>query len=252
MSAKDNKIDQIIKTIEANDIKFLKLQFSDINGLPKNMAVPLKTANDVEDIIEDGLLFDGSSIAGLASINDSDLLAKPDINTFSTIPWRPEALGTCRFICDIFTTEGDPYEGDPRGVLKKSLKKAEKRGYQFNMGPEPEFFIIKEDENGNYIPADDAEYFDVEPLDQGTDIRREIVLGLEKLDFDVEVSHHEVAQGQHEVDFKQHSCLSLSLESTEAECTATKAFSKMERTFSMTLILKNRYHRKHYISLEDY
>ena len=170
MSAKDNKIDQIIKTIEANDIKFLKLQFSDINGLPKNMAVPLKTANDVEDIIEDGLLFDGSSIAGLASINDSDLLAKPDINTFSTIPWRPEALG--------------------------------KRGYQFNMGPEPEFFIIKEDENGNYIPADDAEYFDVEPLDQGTDIRREIVLGLEKLDFDVEVSHHEVAQGQHEVDFK--------------------------------------------------
>ena len=202
MSAKDNKIDQIIKTIEANDIKFLKLQFSDINGLPKNMAVPLKTANDVEDIIEDGLLFDGSSIAGLASINDSDLLAKPDINTFSTIPWRPEALGTCRFICDIFTTEGDPYEGDPRGVLKKSLKKAEKRGYQFNMGPEPEFFIIKEDENGNYIPADDAEYFDVEPLDQGTDIRREIVLGLEKLDFDVEVSHHEVAHGQHEVDFK--------------------------------------------------
>ena len=202
VSAKNNKLDQIINTIEVNDIKFLKLQFSDIHGIPKNMAVPLKKADDVEDIIKDGLLFDGSSVAGLASINDSDLLAKPDINTFSMIPWRPESKGTSRFICDIFTTEGEPYEGDPRGVLKKSLKLAEKRGYQFNMGPEPEFFIITEDGDGNYIPADEAEYFDVEPLDQGTDIRREIVLGLEKLDFDVEVSHHEVAAGQHEVDFK--------------------------------------------------
>ena len=202
MSAKDNKLDQIIKTIEVNDIKFLKLELSDIHGLPKSMAVPLKKADDVEDIVKDGLLFDGSSIAGLASINDSDLLAKPDIDTFSTIPWRPEVQGTSRFICDIFTTEGKPYDGDPRGVLKKSLELAEKRGYQFNMGPEPEFFIITKDENGNYIPADEAEYFDVEPLDLGTDIRREIVLGLEKLDFNVEVSHHEVAAGQHEVDFK--------------------------------------------------
>ena len=183
MSAKNNKLDQIIKTIEVNDIKFLKLEFSDIHGLPKSMAVPLKKANDVEDIVNDGLLFDGSSVAGLASINDSDLLAKPDIDTFSTIPWRPESKGTARFICDIFTTDGKSYDGDPRGVLKKSLKLAEKRGYQFNMGPEPEFFIIKKDEEGNYIPADEAEYFDVEPLDQGTDIRREIVLGLEKLDF---------------------------------------------------------------------
>ena len=202
MSERDKKIDQIINTIEKNDVKFLKLELSDIHGLPKSMAVPLKRASDVEDIVNDGLLFDGSSIAGLASINDSDLLAKPDIDTFSTIPWRPESKGTGRFICDIFTTEGDPYEGDPRGLLKRTLKAAEKRGYQFNMGPEPEFFIIKKDENGNYIPADEAEYFDVEPLDQGTDIRREIVFGLEKLDFDVEVSHHEVAAGQHEVDFK--------------------------------------------------
>ena len=178
MSEKDKTLDQIIKTIDANDIKFLKLQFSDIHGLPKSMAVPLKKADDVEDIVNDGLLFDGSSVAGLASINDSDLLAKPDINTFSTIPWRPESKGTSRFICDIFTTDGKPYDGDPRGVLKKSLKLAEKRGYQFNMGPEPEFFIIMKDENGNYVPADEAEYFDVE------------------------VSHHEVAAGQHEVDFK--------------------------------------------------
>ena len=202
MSEKDSKLDQIIKTIEENDIKFLKLELRDIHGLPKSMAVPLKKADDVEDIVNDGLLFDESSIAGLASINDSDLLAKPDINTFSTIPWRPESKGTSRFICDIYTTDGKPYDGDPRGVLKKSLKLAEKKGYEFNMGPEPEFFIIKKDENGNYMPADEADYFDVEPLDQGTDIRREIVFGLEELGFDVEVSHHEVAEGQHEVDFK--------------------------------------------------
>ena len=202
MSAKDNKLDQIIKTVEANDIKFLKLQFSDIHGLPKSMAVPLKKADDIEDIVNDGLLFDGSSVAGLASINDSDLLAKPDIDTFSTIPWRPESKGTSRFICDIFTTDGEPYDGDPRGILKKTLEKIKADGYTYNIGPEPEFFIIKEDENGNYVPADEAEYFDVEPLDQGTDIRREIVFGLEELGFDVEVSHHEVAAGQHEVDFK--------------------------------------------------
>jgi glutamine synthetase len=132
MSEKDNKIDQIIRTIEENDVKFLKLQISDIHGLPKSMAVPLKKADDIEDIVNDGLLFDGSSIAGLASINDSDLLAKPDINTFSTIPWRPESKGTSRFICDVYTTEGKPYDGDPRGVLKRALEKAEKRGYQFN------------------------------------------------------------------------------------------------------------------------
>ena len=202
MSAKDNKLDQIIKTVKANDIKFLKLQFSDIHGLPKSMAVPLKKADDIEDIVNDGLLFDGSSVAGLASINDSDLLAKPDIDTFSTIPWRPDSKGTSRFICDIFTTDGQPYDGDPRGILKKTLEKIKADGYTYNIGPEPEFFIIKEDENGNYIPADEAEYFDVEPLDQGTDIRREIVFGLEELGFDVEVSHHEVAAGQHEVDFK--------------------------------------------------
>ena len=183
MSEKDSKLDQIIKTIEENDVKFLKLELRDIHGLPKSMAVPLKKADDVEDIVNDGLLFDGSSIAGLASINDSDLLAKPDINTFSTIPWRPESKGTSRFICDIYTTDGKPYDGDPRGVLKKSLKLAEKKGYEFNMGPEPEFFIIKKDENGNYMPADEADYFDVEPLDQGTDIRREIVFGLEELGF---------------------------------------------------------------------
>ncbi len=202
MSERDDKIDSIVKQIEENGSKFLRCQFADIHGLPKNVAVTLKKPDDVEDIIEDGVLFDGSSIAGFVGINDSDLALKPDISTFSTLPWRPDEQGACRFICDVYNTDGTPFEGDPRGVLKKSIQKANERGLQYNMGPEPEFFVIDKDEEGNYIPADNAGYFDVEPLDQGNDIRKEIVLGLEKLDFDIEVSHHEVAQGQHEVDFK--------------------------------------------------
>ena len=202
MSERDDKIDRIIKQIDEYGSKFLRLQFSDIHGIPKSMAVSLKKPDDAEDIINDGLLFDGSSVPGFVDINDSDLALKPDINTFSTLPWRPEDKGTGRFICDIYNTDGSNFEGDPRGVLKKSLKKADERGYQFNMGPEPEFFIIERDENGDFKPSDDAFYFDVEPLDKGTDLRREIVLGLEKLDFHIELSHHEAAPGQHEIDFR--------------------------------------------------
>ena len=202
MSERDDKIDNIVKQIEEHDCKFLRCQFSDIHGIPKNVAVSLKKPSDVEDIIEDGVLFDGSSIDGFVDINQSDLALKPDITTFTPLPWRPDEKGACRFICDVYNTNGTPFEGDPRGVLKSSLKKASDRGYQFNMGPEPEFFVIDKDEEGNYVPADDAEYFDVEPLDQGTDIRKAIVLGLEKLNFNIEVSHHEVAPGQHEIDFK--------------------------------------------------
>lgn len=202
MSERDDKIDQIVKTVEENGSKFLRCQFVDIHGLPKNVAISLKKPSDVETVIEDGVLFDGSSIEGFVGINDSDLALQPDIDTFSTLPWRPDEHGACRFICNVCNTDGTPFEGDPRGVLRKSLKLADDKGYQFNMGPEPEFFIIDHDEEGNLIPADNAEYFDVEPLDQGNDIRREIVLGLEKLDFNIEVSHHEVANGQHEVDFR--------------------------------------------------
>ena len=202
MSERDDSIDQIIKQIDEYGSKFLRLQFSDIHGIPKSMAVSLNKPDDAEDIIKNGLLFDGSSVPGFVGIHDSDLALKPDISTFSALPWRPEDKGTCRFISDIYNVDGTPFEGDPRGVLKKSLKNAEDRGYQFNMGPEPEFFIIEQDEKGEYIPADSADYFDVEPLDQGTNLRREIVLGLEKLDFNIEVSHHEAAPGQQEIDFR--------------------------------------------------
>jgi len=197
-----DKIGKVVQDIERCGTKFVRLQFVDIHGTPKNMAVPLAKPGDIEDILKDGLLFDGSSIEGFVDINASDLIIKPDPDTFSTLPWRPEEKGVCRFICDIFWPDGTPFEGDPRFVLKKALDKVEKQGYEYNVGPEPEFFIIGEDGEGNIVPHDDGVYFDVEPVDQGTDVRRELVLGLEELHFDVEVSHHEVGPGQHEIDFK--------------------------------------------------
>lgn len=197
-----DKIGQVIENIEKCGTKFVRLQFVDIHGTPKNMAIPLNKPDQIEDIIKDGLLFDGSSVEGFADINNSDLILKPDPDTFSALPWRPEEQGVCRFICDIYWPEGKPYEGDPRYMLKKALKKAEKAGYEYNVGPEPEFFIMDQDEEGHLIPHDNGVYFDVEPVDQGTDIRRQLVMDLEALDFDVEVSHHEVAPGQHEIDFK--------------------------------------------------
>ncbi len=197
-----DKIGQVIEEIERCGTKFVRLQFVDIHGTPKNMAIPLVKPDDIEDIIKDGLLFDGSSVEGFAEINASDLILKPDTDTFSPLPWRPEEKGTCRFICDVYWPEGKPYEGDPRYILKKALEKIHDKGYNYNIGPEPEFFIIGEDENGFVVPHDQGVYFDVEPVDQGTDVRRELVLGLESLNFDIEVSHHEVAPGQHEIDFK--------------------------------------------------
>ncbi|MDP3065222.1 MAG: type I glutamate--ammonia ligase [Methanobacteriaceae archaeon] len=197
-----DKIGKVIQDIERCGTKFVRLQFVDIHGTPKNMAVPLVKPDDIETILKDGLLFDGSSVEGFVDINESDLIIKPDPETFSTLPWRPEEKGVCRFICDIYWPDGTPFEGDPRNILKEALAKAEKMGYEYNVGPEPEFFIVEEDKNGVIYPHDSGVYFDVEPVDQGTDVRRELVLGLEELKFDVEVSHHEVAPGQHEIDFK--------------------------------------------------
>ena len=197
-----DKIGKIIAKMDECGVKFVRLQFVDIHGKPKNMAIPLVRPDQIEDIIKDGLLFDGSSIEGFVDINESDLVLKPDPDTFSTLPWRPEEKGVCRFICDIYWPEGKPFEGDPRYVLKRTLDKYAHLGYEYNVGPEPEFFILDQDEDGNIIPHDCGAYFDVEPVDQGTDFRRKLVMDLEALDFDVEVSHHEVAPGQHEIDFK--------------------------------------------------
>ncbi|MDR2544401.1 MAG: type I glutamate--ammonia ligase [Methanobrevibacter sp.] len=201
-------VDDVIKEVNDKDIKFVRLQFVDINGIPKNISVPLGNNKDeIEDLMNDGMLFDGSSVEGFVEIHESDLVLKPDPQTFSLLPWRPEESGVGRFICDIYTPEGEPFVGDPRSALKKSLNRVKDKGYKYNIGPEPEFFIVDQDENGDYIPYDMGGYFDVEPLDKGVNFRRQLVNDLEKLGFDLEGSHHEVAPGQNEIAFKFNNAL---------------------------------------------
>ena len=197
----EEKMEKVIEQMIEDNIKFIRLQFVDINGTVKNIVIPFNK-EDIEDLFNEGMLFDGSSIAGFVGINESDLVLKPDINTYSRLSWRPEESAVCRFICDVWTPEHEPFIGDPRSVLKKSLAKIGKMGLQYNIGPEPEFFIVDIDENGYPMPYDDATYFDVEPLDKGPDFRRELTLNLEELDFEVEASHHEVAPGQNEIAFR--------------------------------------------------
>ena len=197
----EEKMQRITEQMVEDNIKFIRLQFVDINGTVKNIVIPFNR-EDMDELFNEGMLFDGSSIAGFVGINESDLVLKPDINTYSRLSWRPEESAVCRFICDVWTPEKEPFVGDPRSVLKKSLAKIGKMGLKYNIGPEPEFFIVDIDENGYPTPYDDATYFDVEPLDKGPDFRRELTLNLEELDFEVEASHHEVAPGQNEIAFK--------------------------------------------------
>lgn len=195
------KIDEMIERMQNDYIKFVRLQFVDIHGVPKSIALPSKP-EEMESLFHDGLLFDGSSIEGFADISSSDLLLKPDINTYSPLSWRPEESATCRFICDICTSDGDPYPGDPRSLLKNALDDLAKKGYTYNIGPEPEFYILDEDNLGYPIPSDNATNFDVDPADKGVDFRRELSLNLEELNFKIEANHHEVGPGQNEISFK--------------------------------------------------
>ena len=196
----NERIKAVIDQMKEDNIKFIRLQFVDINGTVKTIVIPFNPEK-MEELFEEGMLFDGSSIAGFVGINESDLVLKPDVNTYSRLSWRPEESAVCRFICDIYTTERKPFAGDPRNVLKKSLEHIAKSGYTYNIGPEPEFFIVDIDDEGKPSLFDNADYFDVEPLDKGADFRREISLNLEELDFDVEAIHHEVAPGQNEIAF---------------------------------------------------
>ena len=159
----EEKIQLISEQMKEDNIKFIRLQFVDINGTVKNIVIPFN-GEDMAELFNEGMLFDGSSIAGFVGINASDLVLKPDIDTYSRLSWRPEESATCRFICDVWTPEKKPFEGDPRGVLKKSLSHIAEMGLKYNIGPEPEFFIVDIDENGYPMPYDQAGYFDVELL----------------------------------------------------------------------------------------
>jgi len=194
--------EEVISLVRENDVKFIRLQFTDIFGILKNVAI---TVDQLEKALSNECMFDGSSIEGFARIEESDMYLRPDPNTFAIFPWRSQSGKVARLICDVYTSDGKPFEGDPRYILKKMVKKANSMGYeQFNVGPECEFFLFLTDTDGNptTITHDNAGYFDLGPIDLGENARRDISMILEEMGFEIEASHHEVAPGQHEIDFK--------------------------------------------------
>jgi glutamine synthetase len=193
-------IDQLLETIRDKNVESIRLQFTDIQGLVKSVSIP---AVRLGKALDSGTGFDGSSIEGFARIQESDMLLRPDISSFSLLPWKArENKNVARLICDVYRPNGEPFEGDPRYVLKRAVGKAEEMGYTMNVGPELEFFLFKmENGRATTIPHDFAGYFDFGPVDLAEDIRREIVLSLTEMGFKIEASHHEVARGQHEIDF---------------------------------------------------
>jgi glutamine synthetase len=197
----EDTVTSLLQRIEADHVKFIRLQFTDILGQPKNVAIPVE--EQAEKALTEGIWFDGSSIEGFARIEESDMLLKPDPATYSILPWRPTDARVARFICDVYTYGNKPFEGDPRHVLKRTLEEAASMGYTFNTGPECEFFLFQ---MINGMPSicfqDSGGYFDLAPSDLAENVRRDIVLALTQMGFQIEASHHEVAASQHEIDFK--------------------------------------------------
>ncbi len=191
----------IMKLVEDEDVEFIRLQFTDMFGTMKNMAV---TSSQMEKILSNKCMFDGSLIEGFARIEESDMYLYPDLDTFVTFPWRPQQGKVARFICDIYRPDGTRFEGDPRYILQKAAKEAGEMGYEFEVGPECEFFLFNTDENGNPTTdtAEKAGYFDLAPADMGENARRDMVLALEDMGFEVISSEHEIAPAQHEIDFR--------------------------------------------------
>lgn len=191
----------ILTIVEDEDVQFIRLQFCDLSGLVKNIAI---TVSQLEKALDNEIVFDGSAISGFAEVNESDMYLYPNLDTFEIFPWRPHQGKVARFICDVYTYDRQPFEGDPRFILKRVLSESREMGYDFFAGPECEFFLFGTDDRGNptAFTNDEGGYFDVAPLDNGENCRREIVLTLEDMDFEVESSHHELSPGQHELDFK--------------------------------------------------
>ena len=193
--------EDIIRMAREGDVEFIRMQFTDIFGQLKNVAI---TVSQIEKAVNGQVTIDGSSIEGFTRIQESDQYLRPDLDSFTILPWRPQHGKVARLICDVYNPDGTPFVGDPRGVLKKELQRAADMGYSFNVGPECEFFLFQTDEKGapTTQTADEAGYFDLGPLDHGESTRREICMTLEQMGFEIEASHHEVAAGQHEIDFK--------------------------------------------------
>ena len=196
----------ILRMVEEEDVEFIRLQFTDMFGTLKNVAI---TSSQLEKALDNKCMFDGSSIEGFVRIEESDMYLYPDLDTFVIFPWRPQQGKVARLICDVYNTDGKPFEGDPRYVLKREIEKARQLGYEFNVGPECEFFLFHTDDESRptTITHENASYFDLGPIDYGENARRDMVLTLEDMGFEIEASHHEVAPAQHEIDFKYDEAL---------------------------------------------
>ncbi|GAA0339261.1 type I glutamate--ammonia ligase [Bacillus carboniphilus] len=199
--------EDIKKLANEENVKFIRLQFTDILGTIKNVEIPV---SQLDKALDNKMMFDGSSIEGFVRIEESDMYLCPDLDTWVVFPWTAEKGKVARLICDIFNPDGTPFAGDPRNNLKRILAEMEELGFtDFNLGPEPEFFLFKLDEKGEPTLElnDNGGYFDLAPTDLGENCRRDIVLELEEMGFEIEASHHEVAPGQHEIDFKYASAI---------------------------------------------
>ncbi|KAB2460701.1 type I glutamate--ammonia ligase [Bacillus sp. CH126_4D] len=194
--------EDIFRLAKEENVKYIRLQFTDLLGVIKNVEIPV---SQLTKALDNKMMFDGSSIEGFVRIEESDMYLFPDLDTWVIFPWTAEKGKVARLICDIYNADGTPFDGDPRNNLKRVLKEMEALGFSdFNLGPEPEFFLFKVDEKGNPTLElnDNGGYFDLAPMDLGENCRRDIVLELEEMGFEIEASHHEVAPGQHEIDFK--------------------------------------------------
>ncbi len=195
----------VLRSAKENDVKFIRFWFTDILGNLKGFAI---TEAELEGALEYGMAFDGSTVQGFARRDESDMVAMPDPTTFSILPWRPRQNAVARMFCDVLRPSGEPFEGDPRYVLKLALGRAAALGYEFQVGPEMEHFYLKSAEDPQ--PLDVGGYFDLTtPLDAASDLRRDTVLSLEEMGIPVEYSHHEVAHGQHEIDLRHTDALTM-------------------------------------------
>lgn len=200
--------DDVLSLTKEFGVKFVRLQFTDIFGVLKNVSI---TVEQLDKALANELMFDGSSIEGFVRIEESDMYLRPDPSTFVIFPWKPRDGAVARLICDIYNADGTPFIGDPRYVLRRAIGEAAEMGYTMNVGPEAEFFLFHVDSEGKptTITHDQAGYFDLTPVDFGENARRDMVLTLEQMGFEIEASHHEVAPGQHEIDFKYSDALDI-------------------------------------------
>ena len=207
MNSTSTPIADLLNRVELDQIKFIDLQFTDVVGVVKNVTIP---SHELSEALKSGIWFDGSSVEGFVRIAESDMHLRPDLSTYTVIPWLSGDESTARLICDVYTPDGQPFLGDPRAVLRRALEDAKQMGFLFNTGPELEFFLLKPNADGSLIPPvphDSASYFDA-PSDMAAGLRRQMASTLEALGLQVEAMHHEGAPGQHEIDFRYSDALS--------------------------------------------